>query len=201
MRSNIMNNVVHPLIAHVPQLSPKASWKPELQSAIQELTDEDLYGTNELNAEYAEAFRSGLYLWNESLQESHAISQGIHNQTGSYWHGIMHRMEGDYSNSKYWFRQVGNHPIFDELCKLVNEVQLDDSEKQGSTDARVLLTAVAGKAWKPDSMIDEVEKVEVWGRGDTATEKLLRRVQHIEMKLLLAYSFQASGGGSLFESY
>lgn len=61
---------------------------------------------------YGLAIKAGLYLLNESLDKSHDIAQEITNATGSYWHALMHRMEGDYSNAKYWFNDVGHHPIF-----------------------------------------------------------------------------------------
>ena len=53
---------------------------------------------------------AGLWLYVDDLDRSHVISQGIENSTGSFWHGIMHRREGDFWNSHYWFRRVGNHP-------------------------------------------------------------------------------------------
>ena len=53
---------------------------------------------------------AGLWLYVDELDRSHRISQGIESPTGSYWHGIMHRREGDFSNSHYWFRRVGKHP-------------------------------------------------------------------------------------------
>lgn len=56
------------------------------------------------------ALVAGLWLYVDQLDRSHRISQGIHNATGSFWHGIMHRREGDFSNSHYWFRKVGDHP-------------------------------------------------------------------------------------------
>ncbi len=52
---------------------------------------------------------AALWLYADELDRSHTISQGIETPTGSYWHGIMHRREGDFSNSKYWFRRTGNH--------------------------------------------------------------------------------------------
>ena len=54
---------------------------------------------------------AGLWLYVDDLDRSHTISQGISSPTGAYWHAIMHRREGDFSNSKYWFRQVGDHPV------------------------------------------------------------------------------------------
>ena len=63
----------------------------------------------------AAACLAGLWLLHDFLDESHAISQSIADATGSFWHGIMHRREGDFSNAKYWFRRVGSHPVLAEL--------------------------------------------------------------------------------------
>jgi hypothetical protein len=59
----------------------------------------------------------GWWLLAGDLDASHEISQSIENRDGSFWHGIMHRREGDFSNAKYWFRRVGKHPVLDELAK------------------------------------------------------------------------------------
>jgi hypothetical protein len=56
------------------------------------------------------ALQAGLWLYGDALDRSHTISQGIKDATGSFWHGIMHRREGDFSNSHYWFAQTGSHP-------------------------------------------------------------------------------------------
>jgi hypothetical protein len=56
------------------------------------------------------ALQSALWLYIDELDRSHVISQGIDTPTGSYWHGIMHRREGDFSNSHHWFRKTGSHP-------------------------------------------------------------------------------------------
>jgi hypothetical protein len=59
---------------------------------------------------------AGLWLYVDELDRSHRISQSIDDATGSYWHGIMHRREGDFSNSHYWFRQVGRHPALAHIA-------------------------------------------------------------------------------------
>ena len=58
----------------------------------------------------------GLWLVCGDLDASHEISQSIETPDGSFWHGIMHRREGDFWNSKYWFRRVGPHPVLKQLA-------------------------------------------------------------------------------------
>ena len=53
-----------------------------------------------------DSLASALWLYVDELDRSHTISQGIHTATGSYWHGIMHRREGDFGNSHYWFTKA-----------------------------------------------------------------------------------------------
>jgi hypothetical protein len=54
----------------------------------------------------APELQAAIWLYVDDLAKSHTISQGIDGPIGAYWHGIMHRREGDFSNSKYWFRQA-----------------------------------------------------------------------------------------------
>ncbi len=64
----------------------------------------------------AEAY-AGWLLYAGYGARSHNISQDAHTPEGSYWHGIYHRMEPDAWNAKYWFRQVGSHPIVAALAE------------------------------------------------------------------------------------
>jgi hypothetical protein len=72
--------------------------------------------------EMAECSLAGLWLVHDFLDESHAISQGVETPTGAYWHGVMHRREGDFSNAKYWFRRAGNHEVLAELSACVPQL-------------------------------------------------------------------------------
>jgi hypothetical protein len=69
-----------------------------------------------------EAAVSGLLLLAGCWDESHELSQNIASPEGSYWHGIAHRIEPDSSNSAYWFRRVGEHPIFRELHRRASDI-------------------------------------------------------------------------------
>jgi hypothetical protein len=68
---------------------------------------------------------SGLWLLAGDLSRSHDISQDNHSAEGSFWHGIMHRREGDFGNAKYWFGRVGKHPLLDQLSERTEGVYQD----------------------------------------------------------------------------
>ncbi len=53
----------------------------------------------------------GLWLLAGELDRSHQISQENRSVMACFWHGIMHRREGDFGNSKYWFAKVGEHDV------------------------------------------------------------------------------------------
>lgn len=55
--------------------------------------------------------QAGVWLYVDDLEESHAISQSHEDPLAAYWHGIMHRREGDFGNAKYWFRRAAPYPI------------------------------------------------------------------------------------------
>ena len=93
--------------------SPDASNRNRLQSLS---TDDAFAHAEVVDADAARCCLSAIWLLFDFLDDSHTISQGIATAEGSFWHGIMHRREGDFSNAKYWFRKVGEHPVFAQLA-------------------------------------------------------------------------------------
>src|SRR5580765_7484012 len=89
-----------------------------VKAALDALTPEQLLApTKVLSPDDALLVKAALYLKHGFLDASHKISQQIETPNGSYWHAIMHRKEGDFSNSKYWYRRVGEHPVLAALGK------------------------------------------------------------------------------------
>jgi hypothetical protein len=83
---------------------------------LDRLTPEELLAPEKVvSRQDAELVKAALYLKHGCLEESHKISQSVETSTGSYWHGIMHRHEGDISNSKYWYARVGRHPVLEAI--------------------------------------------------------------------------------------
>ncbi len=62
-----------------------------------------------------ELFRGGLLYAANALEPAHAIFQENHSAEGSYWHGMLHRREGDFPNALYWIRRAGRVPGVSEL--------------------------------------------------------------------------------------
>lgn len=145
---------------------------PDAFAALKALTvDSAFVHTKVTDANMARCCLSGVWLLHDFLDESHTISQGIETTEGSFWHGIMHRREGDFSNAKYWFRRVGKHAIFEELGLRAKSLGL------GADDL-----------WDPYSFVDACQRAVRSGEG----AELCRAVQQAEWELLFEYCYRAT---------
>ena len=94
-----------------------------------------------------------LLLWHDHLDGSHAVSQRIPTADGGFIHAIMHRREPDYWNAKYWWRQVGPHPVFEELGTRAGEyLSLSGGGGFGGS-------VVQNGVWSPIACVDACESV------------------------------------------
>ncbi len=82
--------------------------------------------------------KAALWLYVDELDRSHRLAQQIEDQTGSFWHGIMHRREGDFPNSHYWFNKVGQHPAM-ALIAGYDPHAFIDAVSQGGGDQAALV--------------------------------------------------------------
>jgi hypothetical protein len=165
-----------------PRLPPLDAGRPDegLRARLEALTDAVAFAAHRVrDREMADACRAGLWLYFDFLDESHKISQELHTPTGSYWHALMHRREPDFSNSSYWFRRVGAHPVYDALRTAATELAAD-----ATPDAAFLSTQTA---WEPFAFVDLCAAA-LTGRAPCA--ELCRQVQKREWELLFDWCYR-----------
>ncbi|MGH7452477.1 MAG: hypothetical protein ACRENG_14110 [bacterium] len=180
-----------PLFAYLLQeerLNPLDAGTPNMnmRPALAALTIEKAFAPNQIvDADMARACLAGIWLYHDFLEESHQISQSIATITGSYWHGIMHRREPDFSNSKYWFHRVGEHPIFASLRQAASELAAADTAHVSTEFLH------QQKKWDPFAFIDLCEACV---ERRSPAEMLCRQVQLGEWKLLFDYCYHQAVG-------
>lgn len=160
--------------------------EPEAVPLIERLTPDRLLVRPVARPEHAQALLAGLWLWHDWLDRSHTISQGLHGGTGSFWHAIMHRREGDFPNSKYWYNRVADHPTYGTLAAraadLVNPFPADKS-----------LFRIVASGWNPGGLVDLVEQVH--DRPDDPRFTLCVALQQLEWRTLFDYCAREAAGG------
>jgi hypothetical protein len=133
------------------------------------------------DADMAACCFAGLWLRHDYFDESHKISQDIDTPSGSYWHGLLHRREPDFSNSKYWFRRVGRHAVFEPLHAAAVALA-----------ARSKDTPIAAwPHWDPFAFVDLCESV--IGKN-TSAERLCMEIQAVEWRLLFEFCYRQAVG-------
>ena len=160
---------------------------PETKDILEGVQPDDLVIGGARKMDEARAMLAGLWLWHDWLDESHTISQGITSQTGSFWHAIMHRREGDFSNGKYWYARCATHPILKSLgvqaASFLNPLPADTS-----------LLKLTLNGWNPNAFVDLVE--EVHERPDDPRHRIAVSLQQLEWRVLFDYCTRVAAGGA-----
>ena len=140
---------------------------PDVRVELRRFDPQTDLGQPAIDRDAARACLAGLWLYFDDLDESHTISQDLNTQEGGFWHAIMHRREPDAWNSKYWWRQVGSHPVISQLISEAPALGYDYTS--------------------PKDFVDFCERVRGTGSTD---EDLAKRVQLLEWQLLFEHCFR-----------
>jgi hypothetical protein len=150
-----------------------------VRHALQNLTVESAFAPLAVgDQEMAACCLAGLWLFHGFLDNAHNLCQDIETASGSYWHALVHRREPDYANAAYWFRRVGQHPIFPELRQAAADL---GAGMQGQPAAAFLGQQ---RRWDPFAFVDLCAQVA--GEG-SPTEMLCRQIQRREWEQLFGF--------------
>ena len=158
------------------KLTPSQPLDWELPGRIRDADDATLSGDKTIVVPAAFALvRGGLLYAVDALDAAHRIFQDAPSDLGSYWHGMMHRREGDFDNARYWFRRAGTLGCSSALHGAASEVSADMARQPG---------------WDPYLLTGQCEQAR-FGAKELVPE--LVKLQQIEFEALFDYSWRQSG--------
>ena len=132
-------------------------------------------GTTEIINTY-NTIRAALLILADDLSSAHDIVQSIHTPHAAAFHAIIHRREGDFWNSNYWWRRTeGIH--WSNLG-----TQATDLLKANPFDLQSLRTP----NWSPAAFTDAVEK----HHNSSHLTSILLEIQRLEWRSLLLSTLQ-----------
>jgi len=160
---------------------------PAAREILKTARPEQLLSVPVKSPAFASALLAGLWLWNDGLEECHRIVQNSPDEkstsTYAFWHAIMHRREGDFSNSKYWYARCKSHPALQVLAAqapaVVNPAPADKS-----------LLRVTAAGWNPNAFVDLAESV-IENESDPRT-RIAVQLQRLEWKILWDHCLAAA---------
>ena len=122
-----------------------------------------------------EAPMAGLWLYFSCFEEAHQLIDDPRTSDGEYWHAIVHRQEPDPGNAAYWFRRVGQHPVFPDLAAEAQEIL----KRYPTAEFRT-------GHWDPFAFVQFCERART--QPGSVQEQAAREIQLAEWQLLFNYS-------------
>jgi hypothetical protein len=119
----------------------------------------------------AKCIRSLLFLLAGGLDHAHRIVQELSTTDAAYIHGMIHRLDDDFDNARYWFQRASMEAAAAEMYRRA---------------AANSLTVASHPVWDPMLVTDMVET----SRTNGVTDEL-RAVLKIEFDVLLQFLWEA----------
>ena len=108
------------------KLTPAEPLSYDLLLRVRTADDATLSGGRTIgHAENFALVRGGLFYAIDALDDAHTFFQDAPGDLAAYWHGMLHRREGDFENARYWFRRAGVLPCFAALHRAASEFSAD----------------------------------------------------------------------------
>ena len=122
----------------------------------------------------AAAAVAGLCLYFSCFEEAHHLIDDPKTHEGEFWHAILHRQEPDPGNAAYWFRRVGEHPVYPGLAAAAKDIL----QRHPDADLHI-------GQWDPFAFVLFCERARL--RPASAEERAAVEIQRAECQLLFDY--------------
>jgi hypothetical protein len=133
-----------------------------------------------------DCLHAGLWLLEGELDKAHRLCQEVPTVLGSAWHAVVHRQEGDFWNSKYWWRRVGAGGV--KWSRLAGELRGIVRAAPGSVVEPLERLA---RSYDPARFVDVVEV----HRENREAREVLLAVQRWEWAVLFIETWEGRKGG------
>ena len=114
------------------------------------------------------------------IEPAHEIVQKGSTPMASYLHGVVHRLEADYWNSKYWFRQVKDDGLLQSLSNAIVEWVAVD----GLLDIAMSLKVISGTTYSPVEFVSAHERLSKLADQAPSHSAAMERIAWIEWESL-----------------
>ncbi|MEA3145078.1 MAG: hypothetical protein QOI53_499 [Verrucomicrobiota bacterium] len=155
--------------AHLPRISAQEPL-PD-QDLIQQVTAAKEKEIAPATGPTASCIRSLLFLAAGGLSQAHRIVQAMSTTDAAHIHGVIHRVDDDFDNARYWFRGARVHPAAAEMYRRASASSPTMSQSAG---------------WDPILVTDLLEK----SRSSGVSEEL-QTLLTIEFEELLRFLWSA----------
>lgn len=114
------------------------------------------------------------------IDKPHEIVQEGKTPIASYLHGIVHRMEGDFWNSKYWFKQSQENRLLQSLSNFMEQKLKDERLLSFAAGLQIM----QGKVFVPVELVSACEKLSQQLQPNTVSIVTLEKICWIEWEAI-----------------
>jgi hypothetical protein len=98
-----------------------------------------------------DCLHAAIHLLAGDLDRAHGLCQNVPTRHGAAWHAVMHRLEGDYWNSNYWWRRAAGL-AWDHLADARHGIL------RAAPPAFAAALAPLGRQYDPSALVSLVER-------------------------------------------
>ncbi len=117
-----------------------------------------------------------LWLRLGEIDHPHAIVQNDSSPLGSYLHGVVHRLEQDFWNSKYWFKQVREPSLLSSVSRFISEFLTEN----GKTEPASKMGIFTGSQFQPAELVSACERASSNSKPSQEDRELLECIGYAE---------------------